>query len=328
MLELNNNIIEEPMYEEPMYNDKDYIKTDTLKTELKKVRIKEIKKLGRKFHNNLELVEHMIMLPHMILAQQHVQRALVPHEIIAALKSKLRKTDYFETRKEVFKSDVLPKMKTTIGEAIDSGGKEFVNFLQNNWGGLRDTYEALLYSGTVWMWCSFEVLMKELWELALNIGGTYVSKNVIKNLSKSGDLGGIKLLRGRYISLDHLARYGYNISNKLGFALSCKFDFTSASGIKEAYLRAFPKSITITKSLDDRAITELEAIRNVVVHNAGIIDDEFCKKMNIDESEINKKLHLNSRKLCYYSNSIIDVGLNVMMAASSIVSYAKSLKSK
>lgn len=322
------SVVSNSNIKEPIYNSKDEIKTDTLKTGLKKVKIKEIKQLGLKFHDNLELVSSMVGLPHLLLSLEHYKRALVPHEIMAALKSRLEKKDFFEARKEVFESDVLPKMQTTIDEAVDGGEKAFSDLLQDNLLGLRSTYEALLFSGAVWIWCTFEILMKELWELALNIGGSYASKNVVRNLSNLEHRGSIDLLRGRYISLDYLARHGYNISNQLGAALSCKFDFTSVNGIKEAYLCAFPKSINIRDSLDNKGIIGLEATRNVVVHNAGIVDEEFCKKMNVSKSEITKKLQLNSHKLFDYGNSTIDVGLHVMTAVSSIVSYAKSLKPK
>lgn len=323
MSELNNFNIKEPMY-----NSKDEIKTDTLKTGLKKVKIKEIKQLGLRFHDNLDLVANMVTLPHALLSLEHAKHALVPHEIMAALKAKIEMKDYFEARKEVFESDVLPKMQTTLDEAMADGEKAFSNLLQDDWIGLRKTYEALLYSGAVWIWCSFEVLMKELWELALNVGGSYASKNVIRNLPNLEGLGGIDLLQGRYINLDYLARYGYNISNQLGSALSYKFDFTSVNGIKEAYLRTFPKSTNIRDALDNKTIIALEAARNVVVHNAGIIDEEFCKKTNANKSEVGERLQLNSRELSEYGNSAMNVGLRVMTAVSSIVSYAKSLRRK
>ena len=297
------SVVSNSNIKESMYNSKDEMKTDTLKTGLKKVNIKEIKQLGLKFHDNLDLVANMVTLPHALLSLEHAKRALVPHEIMAALKSRL-------------------------DEAMDGGEKAFSNLLQDDWIGLRKTYEALLYSGAVWIWCSFEVLMKELWELALNIGGSYASKNVIRNLPNLEGLGGIDLLQGRYISLDYLARYGYNISNQLGSALSCKFYFTSVSGIKEAYLLAFPKSTNISDALDNKRIIGLEATRSVVVHNAGIVDEEFCRKMNTSKSEVGKRLQLNSRELSDYGNSTIDVGLRVMTAVSSIVSYARSLKPK
>jgi len=108
--------------------------------------------------------------------------------------------------------------------------------------------------------------------------------------------------------------------------LSCKFDFTSVNGIREAYLCAFPKSANIRDALENKGIIGLEAIRNVVVHNAGIVDETFCKKVNASKSEIGERLQLNSHRLFNYGNSSIDVGLRIMTAVSSSLSYAKSLK--
>jgi len=312
--------------EELIYDGKDALETDALSTGLKKIKIKGIKQLGINFRDNLKLVESMVALPHALLSLEHYQRSLVPHEIVAAVKSRIQKREFSETRKEVFESDVLPKVQAMTNEAVDSAEKAFLGLLQDDWGGLRSTYEALLFSGSVWMWCSFEILTRELWELALNYGGSYASKNVVSKLPELEHGGGIDLLRGRYISLDYLAKHGYNISNKLGSALSCKFDFTSANGIKEAYLCAFPKSTNIRNALEDKGIIGLEATRNVVVHNAGVVDEAFCDKVNASKSEIGKRLQLNTNKLFEYGNSSIDVGLRVMTAVSSIVSYAKSLK--
>jgi len=311
---------------EPLYDGEQAFKTSALTTALKKVRIRGIKQLGIKFRDNLNLVESMIMLPHALLSLEHYHRALVPYEIQAALKAKIQKKQLSQARKEVFESEVLPKKNAKVKEAIDSAEKAFLVLLQDDWGGLRSTYEALLFSAAVWIWCSFEVLMKELWELSLNYGGKYISKNVVSKLPDLEHGGSIDLLRGRYISLDYLAKYGYNISAKLGSVLVSKFDFTSVNGIKEAYSCAFPKSANMRDALDNKGIIGLEATRSVVVHNAGVVDEDFCKKVNASKPEIGKRLQLNSHKLCYYADSSIEAGVSVITAVSAIVSYAKSLK--
>jgi len=311
---------------QPIYDGKDALKTDVLTAGLKKVRTRGIKQLGIKFRDNLKLVESMVMLPHALLALEHYGHALVPYEIEAAVKATLQKKKFSEARKEVFEAKVVPKSKARAKEAVDSAEKTFLVLLEDDWGGLRTTYQALLFSAAVWIWCSFEVLMKELWELALNYGGKYVSKDVVTKLSSLEHGGSVDLLRGRYISLHYLAKHGYNISGKLGSVLSFKFDFTSVNGIKEAYSSAFPKSANIKDALDNKGIVGLEATRSVVVHNAGVVDEDFCKKVNASKSEIGKRLQLNSHKLCDYGDSSIHVGLRVMTAVSAIVSYAKSLK--
>lgn len=312
--------------EEPIYSGKDSLNNDDLITGLKKLRISGIKKLGIKFRDNLLLVERMVALPHVLLALEHYQRSLIPYEILATIKATRQEKTFSEARKELFESKIMPKKPTRITEAVDKAEKTFLSMLEDDWWSLRPTYQALLFSGAVWIWCSFEVLMKELWEFSLNYGGNYVSKNVVSKLSSLEPRGSFDVLRGRYISLDLLAKHGYNISNKLGAALSSKFDFTSVNGIREAYTCAFPRSANTRDALDNQVIIGLEATRNVVVHNAGVIDEAFCKRMNANKSEIGKTLQLTSHKLFDYGNSSIDVGLRVMMAVSPILLHAKSLK--
>jgi len=291
----------------------------------KKIKLKQIKQLGANFRDNLKLVESMVFLPHLLLALEEHKRSLVPYEIQAAIKSRLQKMEFSEARKEVFESDVLPEINSKIYESIDRAEKTFSAMLQDNSGGLRGTYETLLFSAAVWIWCIFEILTKELWEVSLNYAGSYLSKNVLSKLSNLERRGKIDLLRGRYISLDYLAKHGYNISNKLGTALSSKFDFTSPNGINEAYSATFPKSANIRDALQNKGIIALEATRNVVVHNAGVVDEDYCNKMNVNKSQIGERLQLDTRKLYDYANSSIDAVLRLMTAASSILLYTKRL---
>ena len=319
-------IPQKPANEEAIYDAKTTFNTDTLDPSLKKIKLQPIKQLGATFRDNLKLVESMIYLPHLLLSMEDYRRSLVPYEIQAALKSKLQKMEFSEARKEIFESDILPERESKVHESIDRAEETFSKMLQDNWGGLRGTYETLLFSASVWTWCIFEISAKELWEISLNYGGSHLSKNVLSKLSDLERKGRIDLLRGRYISLDYLAKHGYNISNKLGTALSPKFDFTSLNGIKEAYSATFPRSINIKDALQNEGIIVLEATRNVVVHNAGVVDEDYCKKINADKSQIGERLQLNTRKLSDYVNSSIDVLLRLMTAVSSILLNTKRLK--
>jgi len=314
-----------PAGKEPIYDGKTNLNTESLNAGLKKIKLRQIKQLGANFRDNLELVESMVFLPHLLLAMEDYKRSLVPYEIQAALKSRLQKMKFSEARKEVFESNVLPERESKIYESIDRSEQTFSAILQDNWGGLRDTYETLLFSAAVWIWCIFEILTKELWEVSLNYAGSDLSKNVLSKLSKLERLSNVDLLRGRYISLDYLAKHGYNISNILGTALSSKFDFTCLNGIKEAYTSAFPKSANIRDALQNKGIIALEATRHVVVHNAGVIDEDYCNKTNTNKSQIGERLQLDTRKLADYANSSIDVVLCLMTSVSSILSNTKRL---
>jgi hypothetical protein len=262
------------------------------------------------------------------LGIEHLESWKVFYHTKAAIIAKLsqeREDDYQEQYQKAFddlvESQFKPNITKIAEEALESSKQTFVGLLKDPNVALWQTYEALLYSSVVWAWCSYELLMKELWEFAVNTNGKFISKNLLKNLS---DLDGLDYIhRGKYISLDYLARYDFDLSNKLGSALLYKFDFTSPNGIKEAYSRAFPRSVAIKNALDNRHIIELEAARNVIVHNAGIIDEDYCRKTNIDKSEISKRLKINSRKVVELCNSISESVLPMMVAISSIISQTK-----
>lgn len=320
---------------EPLYNSKFVLKFDFSKCGLEKVKTNRIKQLGQKFVDNLDLVTDLMALPHTLLSTEHAKRSLVPHEIFAAVKARVqmrinhagdeKQNHYFaEARKEVFETDVLPQQKKMIDEALVSGEQTLAYWLKDV--NHHETYVALLYSAVVWIWCSFELLMKELWELTINIGGLPVSKSLLKNLPQP-DKSKFSS-RGKFIDLDYLAKYDLNLSKKLGSALLNKFDFTSPNGIKDAYFRAFPRSTTIKDALNNVNILELEANRNVIVHNAGIIDEEYCKKTNTDKERVREKLNINSRKVCEFIDCVIDVGVRIMIATSSIISHVKSSRRK
>jgi len=166
------------------------------------------------------------------------------------------------------------------------------------------------------------VLTRELWKQSLNEGGKHLGNEVIKKLPEQ--TRGIGKMQGKYIRLDYLGKYNYNLSKDLGTVLMDKFDFTSLSGICEAYKCAFPKSENIKKALRSEKLGELEAARNVIVHNAGIIDGDFCKRTSTSLAEKGNRLRLNNRKVCEYGNVVIDVGVAVMLAVYSNMAYIKS----
>ena len=326
----DNNNTDESLWDAEV---KYFEKLKAYKAGLKQVDNKVIKQLGIKFHDNLKLVCDMLILPRKLLALEYHRRSLVPYEvkasIIAQLDMDINDDNYREHYEKILNELIQSKYSKSkvVEDTMEYSKQAFINLLADKKVGLRQTYEAILYSGAVWIWCGFEVLIKELWVYALNDCGRYLIKNVIKKLPAQVGMEDDRI-RGKNISLDYLAQYDYDLSKKMGSALLHKFDFTSSRGIKDAYSRAFPKSTDIKDAIDDKKIAWLEATRNVIVHNAGIIDREFCDKTNTNITEVGKRLRLNSRKVSEYGNSAMDIGLRVMISVSSNVSYAKSLERK
>jgi hypothetical protein len=75
----------------------------------------------------------------------------------------------------------------------------------------------------------------------------------------------------------------------MGTILVNKYDFTSLQGISIAFRSAFPKSEAICDQLNKDELKELTAKRNLIAHKGGIIDEEYCKKLNLSLKEIGGK---------------------------------------
>ncbi len=307
------------------------IKTEVLTRGLEGIKINEFKELGNRFKENMELLDYMISLPAIILAIERAKFNLVVVHIRAALRSGVRsikeakqeqRNKFLEEVKRIWEADYAPKAKELISEALDDGEKSFSEMLRSDI--VYEPYRSLLYAGIVWTWCSFEVLMKDLWEAALNMRGKHTRKSTLRGISRLASIQSDSLIQGKYISLDYLAKYDYNLSNSLGTALVYKFDFTSPYGIKEAYLCAFPRSVAIRETLENKVLIELEARRNVIVHRAGILDAVFCDKTGTNRKEISNKLELSSEDVYEFGDAVIDIGLRVIKAVSSIISGRKA----
>lgn len=310
--------------EESLYHESHRISTAPLGKSLAKTKRKPVRELGERFRASLELVNDMLLLPTKFLALLHFERSVVFYDTKARILARLSEGDFHEQYQKslaaLIESQFKPEQDAIVKGAADAGHHMFKDMLERNEMGLRQTYETLLYSGTVWVWCSFEVLVRELWEYALNKGGIYLGGAVAKKLP-SHDQTGDKI-KSKYISLDYLAQYNYDLSRNLGTALLNKFDFTSCRGIREAFTCVFPRSKGIKDALASRELDSLEAARSVIVHNAGIIDSEFCKRTQTELANIGERLRLSNQDVCEYGNAVIAVAAGLVLAISSQLTHA------
>lgn len=308
--------------------------TDTLAQELRAIKNSRIRQIGNNFHDNLITVGVMISLPEIVSTVDHLKFST----FILGLKEGLSKgisngisnsekaneRDLEEYADITWKTKYEPQMDELINKAVKAGQESFSKLIED--ASFYEPHRSLLYAGIVFIWCCFEVYVKDLWETALNIGNKLVMKTTLRNainVDKTNDFHGIQ---GKYINLEYLAQYNYNVSNKLGSVLVNKFDFSSAYGIKDAYSCAFPRSTTIRKALENKELAQLEARRHIIVHKAGVVDDAFCKKTGISKTQIGNKLELSDEELSNFGNVVIDIAIQVIKALSSIVSGDKVSK--
>jgi hypothetical protein len=154
------------------------------------------------------------------------------------------------------------------------------------------------------LWTSFETLSNDLWVAALNAQPTGLA-DLTGTPNRIGKLAGDKercdevdelektqdsRLGRKIVYLDdiqRLTRGGYDIRQKMGTLLRGRFKFTTLRGIREAYSTAFSerekkaRPANIDKALADKAIDTLCIIRNIIVHKAGIADQEYEERAKV-----------------------------------------------
>jgi len=106
-----------------------------------------------------------------------------------------------------------------------------------------------------------------------------------------------EVIGGKALRLDVLQAYNYNLSEVMGTVLSEHFSFQRLDDIRDAYFRAFEGEHEIWKIMLDTDIRSVCAIRNMLIHKAGLVDADF--KTQVDgiprfaQAEIEKPLPID-----------------------------------
>jgi hypothetical protein len=118
-------------------------------------------------------------------------------------------------------------------------------------------------------------------------------------MTKKNEIEG---LNGKQIQISLLSKYDFNIKNRIGTILHSKFDFTSCSGIYDAYTKAF-KQIENLDFLKSDNLRLLELSRNLIVHRTGRIDEEYLKLTKRTDINIGDTIDFNFEILAEFSNT-------------------------
>jgi len=129
-------------------------------------------------------------------------------------------------------------------------------------------------------WTVFEALAEELWEAAINAHPSKLSRLAGKPRFK----GGTKTNQPnsdesrKMVPISELEKYQFDVRNRMGTILLDvgKVSFRSLPDIRAAYHSAFWEHAgNIDEVLNDPGLQYAAAVRNVFIHKAGKVDQEF-----------------------------------------------------
>lgn len=119
-------------------------------------------------------------------------------------------------------------------------------------------------------WTAFEVLATDLWVAALNDMPNPLASKFAATKQEKG--------QEKSLTIAKMASYGnrdFDLSKLMGNILrDNKADFTSLRSTQFAYEKAFDCKVS---AFDSDDLKLLELLRNLILHNAGIVDEKFIE---------------------------------------------------
>jgi hypothetical protein len=172
-----------------------------------------------------------------------------------------------------------------------------VNYAAQNESEVRGIFPHFFSSIFIGAWAVFETLASDLWINSLDAHPKGLAKlegrwpeTVERDKYKKENEARLQKtlvdvvpqplpdesINNKALKLSVLETYSYDVSGKMGTILSERFSFQSLNSIRDAYFKAFSEGHheiqRIMLSVDIRAVC---AMRNVLVHNAGVADGDF-----------------------------------------------------
>lgn len=169
-----------------------------------------------------------------------------------------------------------------------------------------ETVRIILPTCVTMAWTAFECLAKDMWTDVLNARPQGPGQRALFGTQQRDETG------RKGVPLEVLAQHGFDMRGALGSYLRSSFDFSRINGIKQAYTLAFGKHQAIKNTLDAAVLKELHASRNLLVHRAGVMDEEYIKAVDGELSMIGAPLPLTAAKTHTLINAAINAGRGLL----------------
>jgi hypothetical protein len=191
---------------------------------------------------------------------------------------------------------------------------------------LQTGVETILSSQLVALWTAIEVLASDLWETALNAHPKILADLVGTTTRIKRGSGGdaperTDLGKSREVPLSEISRVtrgSYDLSERMGTLLRPQFNFSTLSGVRAAYSVAFSKHHTnIDKAIGCYALDAASVARNLLVHKAGVADEEYVKKAGaagLPNLAIGERFPLNGKRTAKIVSDALDAAIKLIKA--------------
>jgi hypothetical protein len=151
---------------------------------------------------------------------------------------------------------------------------------------VTDGMQSLFSSVLIGAWTAFEALATDLWIKAVNQRPMSLGLKAIKaprRQQSEAETEAEPKQKPQTVKVDMLAKYEFDLKDRLGYILwrERQFDFNTLAAIRYAYKVVFGKDgeSWFSGDLYEKYLPTLEALRHVLVHRAGRIDQFFLDRV-------------------------------------------------
>lgn len=273
---------------------------ESLEESFKNLTDENLKRIANVAIENINQIAITIALPHYLMMRgvmniKHFQYLL---EAAVATKNELQPKSV-KGKKQI---EEYIKLKFEENKKYHSEeGRELLSRLRSKSPYIEEAIRIQALNSLVNVWTVFESTSKEIWMSILN---NYQDK-FVNNIIESKTDEDVEGIIGKSISINLLGKYNFNVNKKLGNILSGKYDFTSCSGIKKAFIDLDRTQKDSLNFLDESNLVKFENLRNLIVHKAGIIDDLYIKKNALPNESLGKKIIVNTGEYQTYIQAVI-----------------------
>src|SRR5579864_5644027 len=138
-------------------------------------------------------------------------------------------------------------------------------------------YDTMMSSQLILSWSAFETLAGDLWEEAVN-----AHPRILANMRAGVRANTRGTQESKTLPMRFLEMHGYDIKNKMGTILiEHRGPFQTLDKIADAYQSTFPRGACSASSPEfwkNPDVRSACAIRNLIIHQAGVIDEDFSKQ--------------------------------------------------
>ena len=278
-----------------------------------KLEVAETRALAEVFKNQIESIGNLLQIPYLLILVrlfevEHLTLFTKAVAVDSAYKTWSKSSETKQIVEERIRTLKAEREKDPTAESRLTRQVEVAIDAIMRDDGVRLGLEAMANAAVASLWTAYECTCRDAWVVALNSRTLDLGQKVLAALE--GEQSDADLSR-RAVSVGLLARYGFDLRQHLGSVLAPKFDFSAVSGIRTAYRAAFGRDSAVAAAVDSPLLRNLEALRHLIVHSAGRVDEEY-KRRSGSPAAIGSRVEISKIELAEYLKAVTTAGSTVL----------------